>query len=305
MGFFDFIRRRKKKKLEKRGGERKLTDTIILEMTKYLMELQTETISTKSVSELNAEYARLERIGLGNTGNARKIKDKLDFIQKDNDSRNLGQILLDYIKTIHEIFGITTYLISVEQFYKIIREHRLDLRLLSEFAGDVSEENIKFLESIIKKSTTQNCLYLNQLSASESGRLFFIDTIKDRRSVERNDARAFELIHEHLDLVVGHPGRYNTNDKKMDYEDVRPSNDWMLYIEHSSLIDLYGKYIDSGDLMVAAVRSCFNEENPVVQGNPIIYQVCPYGVLVHLIIGEEADQGIFEEYQNLSNDLLG
>lgn len=305
MGIFDFIRRRKKKKLEKRSGERKLTDTIILEMTKYLMELQTETISTKSVSELNAEYARLERIGLGNTGNARKIKEKLDFIQKDKDSRNLGQILLDYIKSIHDIFGITTYLISVEQFYKIIREHRLDLRLLSEFAGDVSEENIKFLESIIKKSTTQNCLYLNQLSASEPGRLFFIDTIKDRRSVERNDARAFELIHEHLDLVVSHPGRYDTNNKKMDYEDVRPSNDWMLYIEYSSLIDLYGKYIDSGDLMVAAVRSCFNEENPVVQGNPIIYQVCPYGVLVHLIMGEEADQGIFEEYQNLSNDLLG
>ena len=305
MGIFDFIRRRKKKKLEKRSGERKLTDTIILEMTKYLMELQTETISTKSVSELNAEYARLERIGLGNTGNARKIKEKLDFIQKDKDSRNLGQILLDYIKSIHDIFGITTYLISVEQFYKIIREHRLDLRLLSEFAGDVSEENIKFLESIIKKSTTQNCLYLNQLSASEPGRLFFIDTIKDRRSVERNDARAFELIHEHLDLVVSYPGRYDTNNKKMDYEDVRPSNDWMLYIEYSSLIDLYGKYIDSGDLMVAAVRSCFNEENPVVQGNPIIYQVCPYGVLVHLIMGEEADQGIFEEYQNLSNDLLG
>ena len=305
MGIFDFIRRRKKKKLEKRSGERKLTDTIILEMTKYLMELQTETISTKSVSELNAEYARLERIGLGNTGNARKIKEKLDFIQKDKDSRNLGQILLDYIKSIHDIFGITTYLISVEQFYKIIREHRLDLRLLSEFAGDVSEENIKFLESIIKKSTTQNCLYLNQLSASEPGRLFFIDTIKDRRSVERNDARAFELIHEHLDLVVSYPGRYDTNNKKMDYEDVRPSNDWMLYIEYSSLVDLYGKYIDSGDLMVAAVRSCFNEENPVVQGNPIIYQVCPYGVLVHLIMGEEADQGIFEEYQNLSNDLLG
>lgn len=304
MGIFDFIRR-KKKKLEKRGGERKLTNTIILEMTKYLMELQTETISTKSVSELNAEYARLERIGLGNTGNARKIKDKLDFIQKDKDSRNLEQILLDYIKSIHDIFGITTYLISVEQFYKIIREHRLDLRLLSEFAGDVSEENIKFLESIIKKSTTQNCLYLNRLSVSEPGRLFFIDTIKDRRSVERNDSRAFELIHEHLDLVVSHPGRYDTNNKKMDYEDVRPSNDWMLYIEYSSLVDLYGKYIDSGDLMVAAVRSCFNEENPVVQGNPIIYQVCPYGVLVHLIIGEEADQGIFEEYQNLSNDLLG
>ena len=305
MGIFDFIRRRKKKKLEKRSGERKLTDTIILEMTKYLIELQTETISTKSVSELNAEYARLERIGLGNTGNARKIKEKLDFIQKDKDSRNLGQILLDYIKSIHDIFGITTYLISVEQFYKIIREHRLDLRLLSEFAGDVSEENIKFLESVIKKATTQNCLYLNQLSASEPGRLFFIDTIKDRRSVERNDARAFELIHEHLDLVVSHPGRYDTNNKKMDYEDVRPSNDWMLYIEYSSLIDLYGKYIDSGDLMVAAVRSCFNEESPVVQGNPIIYQVCPYGVLVHLIMGEEADQGIFEEYQNLSNDLLG
>lgn len=241
MGIFDFIRRRKKKKLEKRSGERKLTDTIILEMTKYLMELQTETISTKSVSELNAEYARLERIGLGNTGNARKIKEKLDFIQKDKDSRNLGQILLDYIKSIHDIFGITTYLISVEQFYKIIREHRLDLRLLSEFAGDVSEENIKFLESIIKKSTTQNCLYLNQLSASESGRLFFIDTIKDRRSVERNDARAFELIHEHLDLVVSYPGRHDTNNKKMDYEDARPSNDWMLYIEYSSLVDLYGK----------------------------------------------------------------
>jgi hypothetical protein len=305
MGIFDFIRRRKKKKLKKRSGERKLTDTIILEMTKYLMELQTETISTKSVSELNAEYARLERIGLGNTGNARKIKEKLDFIQKDKDSRNLGQILLDYIKSIHDIFGITTYLISVEQFYKIIREHRLDLRLLSEFTGDVSEENIKFLDSIIKKATTQNCLYLNQLSASEPGRLFFIDTIKDRRSVERNDARAFELIHEHLDLVVSYPGRYDTNNKKMDYEDVRPSNDWMLYIEYSSLVDLYGKYIDSGDLMVAAVRSCFNEENPVVQGNPIIYQVCPYGVLVHLIMGEEADQGIFEEYQNLSNDLLG
>ena len=300
MGFFDFIRGKKKEIKQKP----KLTDTIILMMTQYLINLQTETISSKSVSELNEEYKQLENIGLGSTENARRIKEKLDFIQKEKDSRNLGQILLDYIKNVHDIFGITTYLISREQFYELTKKYRLDLRLLSKYRGEVSEENIKIINSIIKKAISQNCLSINKISSIKSWRLFFIDSINDRRSVEREDYVAFELIHEHLDLIQNCPGTYDTPGK-LDYDCVKIYNDWMKYIEYGSIVDFYGKYLDSGDLMVAAPRSCFNEDNPVIQGNPIVYQVCPYGVLVHLIIGEEADQGVFEEYQNITNDLLG
>lgn len=309
MRIFDFIFKRKKK-----TKERKLTDTIILEMTKYLMELQIETVSTKSVSELNAEYTRLERIGLGNTGNARKIKEKLDFIQKDKDSRNLGQILLDYIKTVHEIFGITTYLVSVEQFYEITKKHNLELRLLSSFTGDVSEENVVILGAISNKANQHDDLFLNNISAGYLGdqKVFFIDHIIDEAQSRYDETEvqeieeAFDRIHENLNIITVNPGKYyNKLRDEIDYDRAKDENDWMEDVKFDSLVRLYGKYLDRGDLLIAAKESCFDEENPVVQGNPIIFQVCPYGVLVHLIIGEEADQGILEEYKNLSNDLLG
>ena len=303
MRIFDIFKKKENKKKEE-----KLTDTIILMMTQYLLKLQSETVSSKSVSDLRKEYERLERIGLCNTGNARKIKDKLDFIQKEKDSRSLGQILLDYIKIIHNVFGVTTYLISEEQFIELVRKYKLDLRHISKLTIDISEDNIEILESIAK-SATQDNLLVNRLNANicNNDRIFFIDQINDRRSSSRNDSMAFRIIQEqHLDLVVYNPGRYeDPTAEELNYEKVNSQNDWMMHLEYSSLIDLHGKYLGPGDFMVAAKTSCFNEENPVLQGNPLIYQVCPYGVLIHLIIGEEADQGILDEYKKLSNDLLG
>lgn len=303
MGIFDFLK--KKKKITKKEN---LTDHIILLMTKYLISLQSELLSEKSVSELKNEYTRLKQIGLGGTENARKIKDKLDFIQKEKDNRNLGQILLDYIKSIHDTFGITTYLISEEQFYELTKKYKLSRRLLTNFKGEISEDTISKIERIVAKTYMQNNLYLNQLSAIPTGaRYFFVDQIDDRRYSERDgDSEIFELIHQHLDIIcITSKYKSDYTKTKLEYDEARLYNEWMGYLEYGSIVDLLGKYLINSDLMVAAERSCFNEENPVIQGNPIIYQVCPYGVLVHLIIGEEADQGIFEEYQNLSNDLLG
>jgi hypothetical protein len=38
--------------------------------------------------------------------------------------------------------------------------------------------------------------------------------------------------------------------------------------------------------------------------DPIVFQCCPYGVVIHSVWGEEADDKVLEEYKMLNQKIL-
>jgi hypothetical protein len=38
--------------------------------------------------------------------------------------------------------------------------------------------------------------------------------------------------------------------------------------------------------------------------DPIVFQCCPYGVVIHSVWGEEADDKVLEEYKTLNQKIL-
>lgn len=66
---------------------------------------------------------------------------------------------------------------------------------------------------------------------------------------------------------------------------------------------VYVDWVASDDFFIACPKSNLRER-PVIMSkpiDPIIFQYCPYGVLVYTMWGDEAEDKVFEEYKKLNN----
>lgn len=68
---------------------------------------------------------------------------------------------------------------------------------------------------------------------------------------------------------------------------------------------IYGNWISGNELFIAAPKKCFNEHFKVEKApvDPIVFQRCPYGVVIHSIWGEEADDKTLQEYLNFNSKI--
>ena len=86
------------------------------------------------------------------------------------------------------------------------------------------------------------------------------------------------------------------------------SNDWIEEFKTRRSDDIYFsvRRLDHTDLLIAAPENCFSEKFKITQVpvDPIVFQCCPYGVIVHSVWGEEADDKVLEEYKTLNQKIL-
>ena len=126
MGIFsNFLKEEKK--------EQKPLITIDKELSKLAVDLVgvsegTALIPLKS-NDMSGEYARLCNLGLGNSANAKFLKDRIHDIDTYNRNIIKARELLDYIKTINEFLGDSAILVVEILFinYVINTNYLLDI----------------------------------------------------------------------------------------------------------------------------------------------------------------------------------
>ena len=84
-------------------------------------------------------------------------------------------------------------------------------------------------------------------------------------------------------------------------------NNLKKYIESPNIVSFDAVKIGRNELFVACPPSQLNNPEVTITKkavDPIVYQPCAYGILIHSMWGEESEDKVFEEYKRINNLML-
>lgn len=285
MGFFsNFLKRNK----EEQDSLLKSSLTMDKELSELAIDLigvseDTALVPLKS-NDMSGEYARLCGLGLGNSANAKFLKDRIRDIDAYNRNIIKARELLDYVKTMNEFLGNSVILVSRDSFYKLCHKYKLSIGFLEQFTGVIPNSNLKELSDIKYK--------LDNYSGYVK-----LDTNKHIVRIERiyNFSNKIDFsIRKYFDdnfNIISHPAYiYNMGN----IEEFK-NKEW------AKKVSLSVHYVRRDEMFIACPKSNLQEKVVIVSNpvDPIIFQYCPFGVLIYTMWGKEAEDKVFEEYKKL------
>ena len=273
MGIFsNFFKKNKK--------EQKPLITIDKELSKLAVDLVEVSEGTALVplksNDMSGEYARLCRLGLGNSANAKFLKDRIRDIDAYNRNIIKARELLAYIKTMNEFLGDSVILVSKDSFYKLCHKYKLSVGYLKEFTGVIPDANLKEFYKMDRYGG------YTKLRTNPH-------TIEIKRIYNLSD-KSDSSISKYFDYsfnIISYPAylyRMSIKDKE-----------WTDKVS----LDVY--YVPTTAMFIACPKSNLQEKKVIVSHpvDPIIFQYCPFGVLIYTMWGKEAEDKVFEEYKKL------
>lgn len=294
--------------------EMKVQVLILSLMNSYLEQCKGDMVLVKEEPDLEKEFKRLVSLGLSNTENAKLLKSKLDEIQSRKDKSKFGKDVIEWIQDMKKVFP-DSYLISFDQFYQILKDYRLVTGFLKNYTGIIPSSNITEIEKVMEylKSKKENVLFLNFFDLPNSGGsyynyFYFVRGITYRSENEKKDCIILKEIFERYGNLIrkGTNSGWKEETFRLDCIELGGIN--FNDVVKGSLDDykINVEIIDKTELMIAAPRNCFSTEFKVSQMpvDPIVFQCCPYGVIVHSVWGEEADDKVLGEYKMLNQKIL-
>lgn len=240
-----------------------------------LAPLRGDSISTK--------YEELIALGLENSANARFLKQQLDNINNYNNAILKAQELLKYIESINILLGNSVILVSTDAFYTLCHKYGLSIGYLHEFTGVIPSANLEELMDISQKLHYNiNILDINK-------------NIERVKGISNYSSKSGTFIQEYLSHTFNIVRRINgyghSLSKTVEFE----NEDWAkkVYFEPDSM--------SRDSFFIACPKSNLQEKLVITNKlvDPIIFQYCPFGVLIYTMWGEEAEDKVFEEYKKL------
>lgn len=237
---------------------------------------------------ISAKYSELVKLGLKNSANAKVLKKQLDNINYYNSTILKAQELLKYLKDINNLLGNSVILVNTSTFYELCHKYGLFVSFLQDFTGVIPAQNLNELIDINNKLHTNNAseLRINYQTVR-------VDKISNYS--EKSDSYIKERLEYYFNILQ--IPKYTFGKVKLkDAKDFIKER-WV----HNVYIDV--NYATSEDFFIACPKS-YLKERPIIASkpiDPIIFQYCPYGVLIYTMWGDEAEDKVFEEYKKLNN----
>lgn len=277
--FFQF------KKVDSESSLKTALPLIIIMMEEYFKkEEEKSNSSLLSLDKIKEKYNTLVKLGLSNSANARELKTILDDQTAFNESVIKAQNLIEYIKKVNSILNKNSYLISFEQFEQICQKYNLIYNVLENYTGVIPEENIIQLENISNKISripdiNEDLYLVNEVEIASDGEAFS-NWIKDKR-----------LLYLPSLSMMHFGDQIFNSDISIDYPDC-PT------VRFYSLNFVKASKLTNTTFLIAAPESYFkNDFKITVNKDPIVFQICPYGCLIHSVWGEEANDVVLERYR--------
>lgn len=247
-----------------------------------LIPLKENNVSTK--------YSELVKLGLENSANAKILKKQLDNINYYNNTILKAQELLKYLKDVNNCLGNSVILVNTSTFYELCRKYNLSIGLLQDFTGVIPAQNLNELMDISNKLHTDN----------NASRLHInYQTVRVNRisnySGGKSDSYVKERLEYYFNILQVHT--YSLSDISLCHAENFTEEKWADHV----FVDV--DYVTPDNFFIACPK--FNlKERPVIISkpiDPIIFQYCPFGVLIYTMQGDEAEDKVFEEYKKLNN----
>lgn len=246
-----------------------------------LIPLQEDNISTK--------YSELVKIGLKNSANAKVLKKQLDNINYYNNTILKAQELLKYLKDVNNCLGNSVILVSTKAFYELCRKYNLSIGLLQDFTGVIPAQNLNELMDISNK------LHIDDNASRLRINRHRVRVNKISNYSKRSDSYVKERLEYYFNILQ--MATYRMSDVSLYNDENFTKEKWAEHV----YVDI--DWVASDNFFIACPKSSL-QEKPVIFSkpiDPIIFQYCPYGILVYTMWGDEAEDKVFEEYKKLNN----
>ena len=230
---------------------------------------------------LSSEYNKLVNLGLKNSANAKIIKRQLDNINYHNKAIITAEKLLKYMKVINELLGDSVILVSTSAFYELCHKYNLSIGCLEDYTGVIPAANLEELARIrYELSNKYYKLHINEDIWRVTG-------------VHNYSGYSNKLIQKSLDATFG---IFNV-EIGWEINEIFKNQSWADHVVFDRTC------INADCFFIACPKSNLQEKTVIVSHavDPIIFQYCPYGILVYTMWGEEAEDKVFEEYKKLNN----
>lgn len=274
--------------LKENKEEQKPLITIDKELSKLAVDLVgvsegTALASLKS-DDLTEEYVKLCELGLGNSANAKFLKDRIRDIDTYNRNIIKARKLLAYIKTMNEFLGDSVILVSKDSFYKLCHKYKLSVGSLEQFTGVIPDANLKEFSDIKYKMD----YYAGYERLNTNHHIVEITRIYN--SSDKSDSSISKYFDYSFNIISYPAYLYRMSDIK-EFKD----KEW------AERVSFDVRYVNRDEMFIACPKSNLQEKTVIVSHpvDPIIFQYCPYGILIYTMWGKEAEDKVFEEYKKL------
>ena len=238
---------------------------------------------------ISAKYSELVKLGLKNSANAKVLKKQLDNINYYNNTILKAQELLKYLKDVNNLLGNSVILVNTSTFYELCRKYKLFIGLLQDFTGVIPAQNLNELMDISNKLRTNDNAFKLRINYQ------IVRVNKISNYSERSGFYIKERLEYYFNILQ--MATYRMSDVSLYNDKNFKKEKWAEHV----YVDIDG--VSSDDFFIACPKSNL-QERPVIMSNPIdpiIFQYCPFGVLIYTMWGDEAEDKVFEEYKKLNN----
>ena len=238
---------------------------------------------------ISAKYSELVKLGLKNSANAKVLKKQLDNINYYNDTILKAQELLKYLKDVNNLLGNSVILVNTSTFYELCRKYKLFIGLLQDFTGVIPAQNLNELMDISNKLRTND----NAFKLRINYQLVRVNKISNYS--KKSDSYIKERLEYYFNILQ--MATYRMSDVSLYNDKNFKKEKWAEHV----YVDI--DWVASDDFFIACPKSNL-QERPVIMSkpiDPIIFQYCPFGVLIYTMWGDEAEDKVFEEYKKLNN----
>ena len=236
---------------------------------------------------ISAKYSELVKLGLKNSANAKVLKKQLDNINYYNNTILKAQELLKYLKDVNNLLGNSVILVNTSTFYELCRKYKLFIGLLQDFTGVIPAQNLNELMDISNKLRTNDNAFKLRINYQ------IVQVNKISNYSERSDSYIKERLEYYFNILQ--MATYRMSDASLYNDKNFKKEKWAEHV----YVDI--DRVAPDDFFIACPKSNL-QERPVIMSkpiDPIIFQYCPFGVLIYTMWGDEAEDKVFEEYKKL------
>lgn len=243
-----------------------------------------------SIGDIQNKFNRLVSLGLKNSQNAKELEVIIRNQETYNNNILKAQKLIDYIKKVNTVLDKNSYLISFEQFEVVCKKYNLVYNLLENYTGVIPEENILQLEKIrfsngISELNINRDLYFVKSVETTGSEAAFANWLKNNRILYLPSLVSLKFVDEvwNSDIIADYPDCPKTKFDATNCAKV--------------------ERLSSNSFLIAAPAASFKDDFKITirPKDPIVFQICPYGCLIHSVWGEEADDEVLAKYKKTLN----
>lgn len=268
---------------------------LVIAMTEYLKDAEQKScMAVPVITDIRKQYERLLSLGMGTTKNAIRLKQHIDEADRlENDLRKAHE-LIGFVKAVHSELSEKSVLVSNGQFEDICKRYRLHIAPLSSYCGVIPEKNIQDIEKV--KRNIDRFSMKESLNKAEHGDMLAVN----KAAFDNDDYEVLNSYLKNRNNIITVGSRFKRYNGHWWASDIIDTN---LHVKWSNLNNFDGKIMTSGDMFIACPKEYIS--NPEIEiskrpVDPMIFQYTPYGVLVHTVWGEEAEDAVLKQYLELN-----